>query len=91
MITLALTRPDPFSTKAACAEGNDECPTRSHFRADAVQQNGSGSRFAPHPVARPVRTAAPTQFDPVIDRRTAAALDLVVPPGLLGRADELIE
>ena len=34
---------------------------------------------------------APTKFDTTVNVRTAKALDLTVPPGLLVAADEVIE
>jgi putative tryptophan/tyrosine transport system substrate-binding protein len=33
----------------------------------------------------------PTKFELVINKRAAAALDLIVPPSILIRVDELIE
>jgi hypothetical protein len=41
---------------------------------------------------RPLRSGGQTaKFDLVLNKKTAKALDLVIPPSVIGRATELIE
>jgi putative ABC transport system substrate-binding protein len=66
-----------------------------YYGTDFVDLSRQGASYVDrilrgaNPADLPVQT--PTKFETVVNRKTAKALGLTVPPGLLIAADEVIE
>ena len=86
-IRLAAKEVERFSDPEQCSPArNGNCGTLALAYSGLAQyQILGGEKPADIPVEQP------TKFEFVINAKTAKALDLTLPLGLLGRADEVIE